>query len=216
MPVRDVSNKGGNVIGRFPSLKVGRMVSFESLIERDYLYLLDFETDVEWFEEQPLVIEYRQDGALLRYTPDFHVRQGGNFLVECKPCVLVEDRENQRKFHAAHEWCAERGWTFRVVTDREIRTGFRLKNVRFLTRYARQQVSPEVRAHVLDCLRLAADPVSLDDLVEQMVHGSNAADVIAAVLGLAFHHEVVIPLDDGPISGHSPVSLPSDREEKNP
>jgi hypothetical protein len=57
MPVKKVSNRGGNIIGRFPSLKLGRMVDFESLIERDFIYVLDFEPDVESFSEQPLTIE---------------------------------------------------------------------------------------------------------------------------------------------------------------
>ena len=35
MAVRKVSNRGRNMIGRFPSLKLGRMVAYESLIELD-------------------------------------------------------------------------------------------------------------------------------------------------------------------------------------
>lgn len=216
MPVRKVSNKGGNAIGRFPSLKLGRMVDFESLLERDYLYLLDFERDVEWFEEQPLTVEYRQDGQDRRYTPDFHVVRGGDFLVECKPHALVADEENQFKFRAARAWCAERGWTFQVVTDQEIRAGWRLKNVRFLTRYARHRIPPDIRGRVRACLHAAGAPVLLDNLVERVAAPDNAAAVIAAVLGLAFHHEVVIPLDDAPISGCAPVSGPEDRKEEDP
>ncbi len=61
MPVRQVSNRGGNVIGKFPSIKMGRMIAFESLLERDFIYLLDYDPAVEWFEEQPLTIEYMSD-----------------------------------------------------------------------------------------------------------------------------------------------------------
>lgn len=207
MPVREVSNKGGSAIGRFPSLKLGRMVDFESMIERDYLYLLDFEPDVEWFEEQPLTIGYRLDGQDLRYTPDFHVARGGNLLVECKPAALVAAPENQPKFRAARAWCAERSWTFLVVTDKEIRAGWRLKNVRFLTRYARHRVPSEVRSRILNGLRQAAVPLSLDSLIERAAPADDSAGVIAAILSLAYHHEVVMPLDDDPISGRSLVSL---------
>jgi hypothetical protein len=41
-----MSHRGGNMIGLFPSLKLERMVAFESLIEQDYLYVLDYEQDV--------------------------------------------------------------------------------------------------------------------------------------------------------------------------
>jgi head-tail adaptor len=217
MPVRRVSNRGGNAIGRFPSLKVGRMVEFESLIERDYLYLLDHQADVEWFEEQPMTVKYRQDEQDLHYTPDFHVVQGGsNFLVECKPHARVANEENQRKFRAARDWCAEHGWAFQVVTDQEIRAGWRLKNVRFLTRYARLRISPEVRGRILNCLLSAAIPMSLDDLVEKAACNGNDAEVIATILSMAFHHKVSVPLDDAPISGRSLVSLPRNQEERNP
>ena len=39
MPVRNVSNRGGNAIGRFPSLKMQRMIAFESLLERDFIWV---------------------------------------------------------------------------------------------------------------------------------------------------------------------------------
>ena len=73
MPVRKVSGRGRNMIGHFPSLKLGRMVAFESLIEQDYLYVLDYETEVTWFEEQPLTIAYTWQEKPYEYTPDFHV-----------------------------------------------------------------------------------------------------------------------------------------------
>jgi len=58
MPVRKVSNHGGNVIGGFPSAKMERMIALESLLERNFIYLLEYAQSVEWFEEQPLSIEY--------------------------------------------------------------------------------------------------------------------------------------------------------------
>src|SRR5712692_4783881 len=84
--VRQVSHRGNNTIGRFPSLKMKRMISFESLIECDLLYLLDYEPEVERFDEQPLTIAYPDGPALRHYTPDFHVvRSQHNLLIECKP-----------------------------------------------------------------------------------------------------------------------------------
>ena len=106
MPVRNVSNRGGNVIGKFPSLKMQRMIAFESLLERDFIYLLDYDTAVTWFEEQPLTIEYQHEGKLLHYTPDFHlVEHGQHVLVECKPEHFVNTTDNSRKFAVAQAWC---------------------------------------------------------------------------------------------------------------
>ena len=79
MPVRKVSNRGGNAIGRFPSTKMGRMIAFESLLERDFIYLLDYDPTVDWFEEQPLSIEYQheaQAAALHARLPPARRRDG--------------------------------------------------------------------------------------------------------------------------------------------
>lgn len=210
MPVRKVSNRGGNVIGCFPSMKVRRMVAFESLIELDYLYLLDYEANVEWFEEQPLTIEYYHDGKALHYTPDFHIvdTERGNVLIECKPLIFIDKEENQRKFWAAKAWCMERGWTFQVVTDQDIRTGFRLENIKLLTRYARYVVEPQTKAQIYASLSSIQGAMSVDDLAKRMTQIDFSA-TMAAILCMAFHHELFIPLDGAPILKNARVSLPS-------
>ena len=71
MGVRRITNGGRKVIGKFPSIKNGRMVWWESQIERDYLYLLEIDPDVVSYEEQPLKIRYYLDGEPHLYTPIF-------------------------------------------------------------------------------------------------------------------------------------------------
>ena len=53
------------MIGHFPSLKMRRMVAFESLIEQDFLYILDYEQDVITITEQPVRIEHSWQGKIL-------------------------------------------------------------------------------------------------------------------------------------------------------
>jgi hypothetical protein len=51
------------------------MTAFESSLERDFLLLLDFNPDVEFFEEQPVKIVYHDaKGRRRTYTPDVLVR----------------------------------------------------------------------------------------------------------------------------------------------
>lgn len=208
MPVRRVSNRGGNVIGLFPSVKMRRMVAFESLIERDYLYFLDYDADVEWFEEQPLTIEYPCEGKTLHYTPDFHtVEAGRDVLVECKPLAFVDRDENQRKFKAAHIWCEGRGWIFHIVTDDELRTGSRLENVKLLTRYARHIVEPQAKGGIYALLHAAQAAMSMDELAKSII-GVDYATATATILCMAFHHEIHIPLEEGPIFGGTSIYLP--------
>jgi TnsA endonuclease-like protein len=205
--VRQVSHRGNNTIGRFPSLKMKRMISFESLIECDLLYLLDYEPEVERFEEQPLTIEYADGSSLRHYTPDFHVvRFQHNLLIECKPQAFIGTEENRRKFNAAKAWCAEHDWTFGVVTDQDLRAGSRLSNVKFLTRYARQVMQPEFTRRVFKLLAAASPPQTMAALAQSLAP-ANPAAVMADLWHLAFHHVVVVALDEGPLSTNSPVEL---------
>jgi hypothetical protein len=207
MSVRKVSNRGGNIIGHFPSLKLGRMVAFESLIERDFIYLLDFEPGVTWFTEQPLTIFYWYEGKTLGYTPDFHVINGDqNILVECKPQKFISKADNQRKFTAAQAWCMAKGWLFRVVSDEQLRRGHRVNNVKLLTQFARYNIRPEVKNCIRTFLAGTPGPARVADVMVK-VAPERPQTVIIPILHLAFHHELVLPLDEAPISTNSSVIL---------
>jgi hypothetical protein len=186
-----------------------RSIAYESLLERDYLYLLDFDDAVAAFEEQPLTIPYEHAGTTHRYTPDFLVRHAGQeLLVECKPLARVDDDENRRKFAAAAAWGTANGYVFQVVTEQEIRRGWRLENVRFLTQFARYPVEPRVRARILAVLSAAAGPPSLADLADAL-DGEPAGALVPAILHHAYHHAVAIPLDDARIGRGTAVGQPA-------
>lgn len=208
MPVRSVHHGHKNIIGHFPSLKLRRMVAFESLLERDYLYLLDFERDVLMFEEQPLTITYQQSTITRSYTPDFLLqRRSHPLLVECKPMVFVDTAENQEKFSAARAWCMEQGYSFQVVTDVEVRAGHRLENVKFLTRFARQIVPPQLAARIYQTLAAAQNTLTIADLA-QMLDPQQPHSMLPTIFFLAFHHQVIIPLDEMPLSANVCIQLP--------
>jgi hypothetical protein len=209
MAVRKVSNRGGNIIGYFPSLKMGRMIAFESSIERDLIHVLDFEQEVTWFAEQPVIIVYQHEGKRCTYTPDFHLwRNGQSVLVECKPEGRVQIAENQRKFSAARAWCAAQGCTFEVITDRQLRTGYRLQNIKLLTQFARYDIGPGIQRRIRTCLSTAAAPMTVTDVMVQVATPKPQTALIP-ILYMAFHHRLWMPLDPAPISVGSLIALSS-------
>lgn len=213
MSVRKVSNRGGNIIGRFPSLKLGRMVSFESLIERDFIYWLEFEPTVSWFREQPLTISYQYGQKTLNYTPDFHViKNDHNILVECKPQSVVATANNQRKFAAAQMWCTEHGWRFQVITDAHLQGGCRLQNIKQLIQFARYPIAPDLKDRIQAFLNHHAPPVTMAELM-QHIAPERPQQVLIPLLALAFHHELDLALDDAPLSGQTLVELASSLPE---
>jgi len=207
MPVRNVTNRGGNVIGRFPSLKMQRMIAFESLLERDFIYLLDYDANVTWFEEQPLTIEYQHEGKTRHYTPDFHlIERDQHVLVECKPDNFVNTADNQRKFAVAQAWCQACDWQFRIVTDAEVRAGHRLPNIKLLTAYARLRLDPGLRCQLYAFLQSLPAAISIQDLTHAL-RPTDPTAVLAAILHLAFHGVIDLPLACAPITLSTFVAL---------
>lgn len=213
MAVRKVSNRGRNIIGHFPSLKLQRMVAFESLLERDFICVLDYEPAVTWFAEQPVVIHYEHDGKSRHYTPDFHViYREHHLLFECKPVHFVSKPENQIKFEAARLWCQAQGWLFRVVTDAQLNSNWRVTNIKRLTQCARYVIPPALKGGVFAFLNAAIGPVQVSDVM-QAVNPEQPQMALIPILHMAFHHEVHIPLDEAAITVHSPIALTNPLEE---
>lgn len=155
-PVRKIPIGTRSVTGTMPGGE-----KFESTLERDLMYLLRFDLNVNHFIAQPVKIEFQdKDGGDRSYTPDIliHYRQG---LV---PPVLAEVKyrdelrknfqELRPKFKAAIRYAKEHGWRFKIFTDREIRTPY-LANAKFLLAYMipAQSPSDDIMRIVLDQLR---------------------------------------------------------------
>lgn len=205
-PVRKPQNHSASFTGKFPSLKMNRMIQFESGVEKDFIYLLEYDERVTSYEEQPLHIEYKLNGKNHIYTPDFQALIGGeNWLYECKPEKFVWKKDNQQKFDIAERWCVEQGWGFQVITAELIRSGCLLKNVKYLTNFSRFVVSSELIAKIYAILHNY--PVArLIDVVSQMFDYT-PQQVYPALFYLAYHHRLILPIDNDLISPLTEVRL---------
>lgn len=144
---RKITNKGSKkVIGKFASLKMGKTIWWESQLEQDYIYLLEFDPDVTSYQEQPPTISYVANGKKRRYTPDFLVeRHGKKQIIEVKPEDHITKEKNLLLFNSVAPIFSREGYEFNLVTDKEIRVQPRLSNIKLLTRYARTPISPRLQ-----------------------------------------------------------------------
>jgi len=205
MRARKPIHIGTNIIGQFPSLKMKRMIWFESTIERDFIYILEYDSGIIRFEEQPLTIEYLVGRKIHKYTPDFKVETAESIvLVDCKPESELGRVEHQIKFDAAAEWCEERTWDFQVVTDRDIREGNYLLNVKTLVNHARRPVATETLKRAEHILSTRA--CTLRDLAI-LIEPNGIAAIEADLLCLAFHGRLKVDVTGNIINGQSPISL---------
>lgn len=116
-------------------------IIYRSLWERRVMVHLDENVSViEWSSEE-IVIPYLSpvDGRWHRYFPDFFVRTPqGSMILEVKPAKQSVEPEvrkkvtkryinevmtygvNQAKWKAAEEYCLDRKWKFKVITEKEL------------------------------------------------------------------------------------------------
>jgi putative transposase len=129
MPVRAIKPNPRSVTGRLPATRQHPALEFESTLERDFLTALQNDSSVQRIETQPLHITYTDEhGKARRYTPDVLVEYAP---ISQRPPTLYEvkyfealrtDRDTLRSaFVAAAGYARERGWRFRVVTERALR-----------------------------------------------------------------------------------------------
>lgn len=140
------------------------MRAHESTLERDLFLVLEFDLNVATYEEQPILIEYRDaDNRPRTYTPDVLVTYRKDVLpAKTMPPILCEVKyrtdlfENWKilkpKFRAARTYARERGWRFRILTEQEIRTTL-LENARFLIRYQKLDMNWEQCQLLIETLR---------------------------------------------------------------
>jgi hypothetical protein len=118
-------------------------IIYRSLWERKFCVYCDLnENIIEWQSEEKF-IPYRSpiDGKVHRYFPDFLIKvkeSDGSikkYMVEIKPkkqtipppkpqkqtkryiSEVYEYAKNQAKWEAAREWCADRGYEFKIITE---------------------------------------------------------------------------------------------------
>lgn len=155
MPVRKIPKNYRNVTGIAAYRKAQGQAMFESTLERDFITLLEFDPLVDAFEVQPLKVNWH-DGARNRsYTPDLLVY----YTQPRHPTTLFEVkyrsdlRENwadfKPKFKAARAFAKEKGWKFKLITEREIRSPY-LSNAKFLMAFANKGPISETDMDILD------------------------------------------------------------------
>jgi hypothetical protein len=133
----------GRFTPKFPKKYLGdpTNIIYRSLWERRVMVYLDENVNVlEWSSEE-IVIPYLSpiDNRFHRYFPDFFCRtKTGATILEVKPesqSVAPKQQKrvtkryikevmtygvNESKWKAANAYCLDRGWKFRVITERDL------------------------------------------------------------------------------------------------
>ena len=132
---RDVVRPTGTgMCGKFPSRKSGGMVQYESLLERDAIYLFETSPNILRYGEQPPKVHYPDGNRLRLYTPDFELmlNTGEIILVETKPLSKLGDQDVKHQLERITEYLTQMDRPFLVLTDDSIQREPRLTNLKFI------------------------------------------------------------------------------------
>lgn len=107
--------------GKYKSVKTDKIHSFRSSWEHKYMYYLDTNPDVIYWNYEPFMIEYEYEGDNKRYLIDFEVyyKDGEKELIEVGVSGLKNDNRSLAKFTSAEKYCEEKNYSFRLVTEKD-------------------------------------------------------------------------------------------------
>jgi len=140
IPLKEISSAGSYITRKNCNSKE---IQFESSLEMDFIYLLEFDIEVEYYTEQPLAIKYLDNENKERlYYPDFYIHyfdaNKKDNIIEVKYFNDLKKNEKElgRKFNAARDFCKLHSLDFIIITEREIRKERDyLRNIKFLSRF---------------------------------------------------------------------------------
>jgi hypothetical protein len=128
-PMRRVHNKGKRKpIGRYPSYKIRRALTWESVCERELMWQSESDPDVISYYDQPHKVTIRlpeMDGKTMIYFPDMlrKLVNGSVEVIEVKKTLdeikNFEDGDYARKLQLAELAYKAAGIRFRVVTGED-------------------------------------------------------------------------------------------------
>jgi hypothetical protein len=213
MPVRKIPKNYLGVTGSFASLKNGRMLGFESLLERDYMILLEFDDTVEKFEEQPVKVPgikgtspYVPD-LLIHYKPSSKGKRV--VLAEVKHTTdLAKNQEKYApKFERARVYAEARNWEFEIITERECRPA-RLPTLKFLREYLHFDPEPSQVDQIMSTLEDAGGEMELNLLLNQLCSTDmEQLTLVPVVWNLVATKQIMIDFDQ-PVDDKTLLSLP--------
>ena len=140
MSTRKIKKSYISCTGYFASYKNKIQIAFESVLERDFYMLLEFDENVISYAEQPITINYEyKDGSKRRYTPDCLVtyKDGTEQYYEVKYINEIRnDSELREKLDFLKSYFYdEHTLKFDIFTDEEICRIY-LNNLKFLYKFA--------------------------------------------------------------------------------
>lgn len=215
MPVRRIPKNFLFVTGRHASPQAEEVVEFESILEKEYMLLLDSDPYLESYDVQPVEIPLSR-GRI--YVPDLLVTYRPTPSGNLRPPELVEIKTQEHldryadkyreKFAAAVVFAEERGWILVTRTELDVRTPL-IQNLKYLHRYRHTPADPVAVDHLLEAMRQEGSPMTPAALLGCLTDNLETRATWIPVLWHLVAHGAIQADLQVPLSESTPLSLPS-------
>lgn len=181
--------------GKFKSLKMNRMIPWESTIERDFVKIFEFEENFTHIEAQPLEIIYSYKGKKYRYFPDYLVKTRDNIdiVFEIKDSGMLVDERNLIKFQVGKMYCYENGLQYKVITEKEIRKGFLIDNLDLLMEVRELEINITLKNEIISILDKIGE-ITINDLFTHI--STSRSDVYTTIFQMIYTKIIYTDLFD--------------------
>ena len=157
-PQRKIKKNYRSVTGHFPSLKNGKSIGFESLLEKSYFLSFEFNDDIIFYYEQPQIEIFFKNKNMV-YSMDCYVVRGKNLalkdsLVEIKYTEEIEKKQMyfEEKFEATKVLAKNRNLNFELFTEKSLSSIY-LNNLDFLYKFKLNPVESEHKNRIFEVLK---------------------------------------------------------------
>jgi hypothetical protein len=151
-------------------MKLGRQVYYDSTVVRDLLYFLEYDPDVESYQERPFTLaDYGANGAEIHYTPALLVmRPEYRELVECAAVEPDTAARGTPAWELGRTWAAAHHHRFTFVSGTTLRAGAKLGNLQLLWRYRQLRLAPTLITQCRTIVAAQPNGLSLAELTGEL------------------------------------------------
>jgi hypothetical protein len=172
------------------------MVHYHGLLQRAYVYLLEYDDQIQSYEERPFSISYRCGKQISEYIPDFRViwKHQRPRLVTCMAAASAAAHRSLPPLTAAQLWCQDHHHDFAVVTEESLHSHtVLLSNLELLAVHAFSPIPPQTYEYLLNTIISIGGPFSPLELVQRtpLLHPIQTK---SGVWSLVYHGELLTDL----------------------
>jgi hypothetical protein len=152
--------------GHFISCKMKTSVWCESVLQRDFMYWLEFDPDVVSYTTSTEPLKYYDKGKEKLYYPDFQIiRHQKKQIVDLQLQKAIESKKYRRLYPLLYNVCRDAEWEYTALTELQVQQKPILSNIKLLYRYARENFSIDEYENCLSILKSTV-PASLSEICE--------------------------------------------------